>query len=147
MQGKDSPQCHSRQRLHLLLRYRNAKGRATPPLPSPRAGTGHGTPALPAPKAGLFSAGMFGMTKFSSRIGEVPPAPSGSALAPGTGSGPCSTAASSQQQVVFWDQPDLVAILVAAATVPSPPSLSTHWAQIPLLPVPLFLGKISTSIS
>lgn len=110
MQGKDSPQCHSRQRLHLLLRYRNAKGRVTPPLPSPRAGTGHGTPALPSLKARLFSAGMFRMTKFSSRIGKVPPAPSGSALAPGRGSGSCSTAASSQQQVVFWDQADLAQV-------------------------------------
>lgn len=69
----------------------------------PESSTQHPCPALSRSRR-LFSAGMLGMMKFPSRIGKVPPARSGSSLAPGTGSGPCSTAASSQQQVVLWDQ-------------------------------------------
>lgn len=136
MRGKDSPQCHSSSGclccIILVLKD-------VPALPeSSRAGPA----ALPSLRAGLFSVGTLGMTKFPSRIGKVPPAPSGSAPALGMGSGPCATAASPQQQVVLWDQPGLAKVAPPSCPLTTFP---LHTQDTNPSAVPLFLGKKSNS--
>lgn len=125
--------CEAQTALSVTAALSSAKGRASPPWEQQGRPC---TPALPSVRAGLFSVGTLGRTKFPSRIGKVPPARSGTALAPGTGSGPCATAASSQQQVQAWPRWPHQSPLT---TIP------LHTQDTNPSAVLLFLGKISNS--